>query len=295
MLSSTDCIEEGKYGLQDFDNDVMIKFGQHDLGRISEIHGGIIEKERSFKELQARFHKDAGEKMKRKNRSSPPMTNFLLLKVGLYGVKNNQLFQRTCDLHEMVNGLETYVFPSSFTNDLTECCKGCHIPKNENLPENIFKNYQRNVVARGQCPGINQKIFDITVCNVRAAATIVQSMRQNLCLEIDKYDIDKEDEMLADIEEAMQFHLKDIGKGRESYLTELSKFVGIFGTLKQEYYHVYRNCNAIGQYISKVASPSVKLDMILPHMHSTHKICDNCHLQLAGAMHNWLCEGIVKR
>ena len=194
----------------------------------------------------------------------------------------------------MVNGLETYVFPSSFTNDLTECCKGCHIPKNENLPENIFKNYQRNVVARGQCPGINQKIFDITVCNVRAAATIVQSMRQNLCLEIDKYDIDKEDEMLADIEDAMQFHLKEIGKGRESYLSELSKFVGIFWHSEARLLsYLYRNSDAIGQYISKVASPSVKLDVILLHMHSTHNICDHCRLQLTGAMYNWLYKGMI--
>ena len=41
------CLEEGKYALQDFDTDVSIKFDKRELGKISEIHNDIFVKERT--------------------------------------------------------------------------------------------------------------------------------------------------------------------------------------------------------------------------------------------------------
>ena len=279
MLSINDCIEEGQFALQDFEsNDVEIKFHGSSLGYISQMHANILRRERQIKELQ-----------------TPKLrTNFLLLQIGIYGNRDGTLFKKCLDLHELVNESSgTIVFPSSFEADLSNCCRGCLCI---NLPEDerMFEFYERNVAFRGQkCPGINRKIFDDLQTKVRESNDKIQGQRDILRRECMAYATATTHEARIGIEELMRRSLGSIEKGVSTRKEQLKKFVRQFWHSEARMLcYVFDHCETIGQKIREECD-GVNIDAVVLHAHSTFCVCDNCRLQLTGAMHNWMHHRII--
>ena len=284
--------------MQDFDTDVSIKFDKRELGKISEIHNDIFVKERKYKRLQIEFHEEdrkdsKGKKAKHKHpiKSSPPMTIFLLLKVCIYGIKDNDFFQQSFGLHELVDDSQALVFLSSLTTDVSRCCADCKFPGGCTLfaTEELVRKYQQNVVPRGQqCLGINKEVFDIMIKCLDTIEGTVEKHRNDLRKRCEVHLINRERDVIRCIEKEMKVIISEIEKEEENYSNELSKFVGCFWHSEVRMLSYLKdNCELIAQNIRQI-NRNMKLDAVVLHIHSTHDACDNCRLQLSGAMYNWL-------
>lgn len=272
---------EGKFGLQDFECDVPIMFSGQSLTYVSELHRDLCEKEREFKE---------------KEQSA---TNFVLAKVGIY--KNDGSYrEQGIHLHEMMHESQLCVFHSASTKNITQYCEGCNTT-HSGMPavEVMAQSYKTNVAFRGNFPGINAELFNQQVTELMTIEQQIQSARQDLSRESSKYIAQladnvayKHGDMLEGVEKNMQEHLtavQNIEKKHAVVLNGNKKFVGTFWHSEPRLLSLLYNNKQIPSFLSGIARPlKGHVDLILLHLHSTHDICDNCRLQITGAMYQWL-------
>ena len=284
---------EGKFGLQDFEEDVPIKYYGQCLPYVSELHRDLYEKEREFKKKE--------RESKKKEKST---TNFVLAKVGIYR-SDGTCCEQNIHLHEMMSESQLCVFHSASTRDVTQYCEGCNITYS-GIPEveAIAQSNRDNAAVRGSFYGF-ESLLDNKTKRLMNIEQQILSARQNLSCESSKYAAQlvnngayKRGDMLEGIEKNILGYLTAVQSLEKNHALalngneedkEVKGFVGTFWHSEPRLLSLLYKNTQIPSFLSGIARPlRGHVGLILLHLHSTHDICDPCRLQLTGAMYKWL-------
>ena len=275
-------VNGGNFGLRDFERDVPINFGQDNLPNllVSSLHQDLYNNERKLN------HKLSEAKDKNKK------TNFLFAKVGIYG-EAYSFFH----LHEMINEPTPIVFHCASITDLTDCCEGYDISRSD-VPAlaMINESYRNNVAARSGSYGINKRVYDDIVVTLDTIEETIKVKRQEvsksakqLFKEVEKQYNYKSGDEIDKLEIGIQASLGKIEEDKLLYQRTLNKFVGGLWHSEPRLLSFLREDNCIPDFLSrKVIEINGRVDLIILHIHSRYNICDNCRLQLTGAMYKWI-------
>ena len=286
FLTATE-IEKGKFGLQDFEGDVQIAFGDHHrLPPISDLHKNLCTHERSFK-------------AKEQAENTKSTTNFILAK--LIVCKNDGVYYEQ-QLHEMMNTQLLKVFDSaSNRSNIQEYCKNCDLTGALPSSDSMVNSYKVNVAPRVDFAGLSssfdQKYQEIKkreleiIIPARQALTRVTSRHAAKIAESKDY---MNGDVITEIEEDISNRIEGIKKEQGLHKAQIDSFVGMFWHSEPRLLSVLRNDERIPAFLKGLAlAIKGQVGLITLHLHSTHDICDNCRLQLTGATYQWLYKKMV--
>jgi hypothetical protein len=318
--------EEGKFGLQDFENDVQISFNRQLLSTISNIHADLCESEQILK-------KDLAEQKIK-------TINLVFAKIRIYK-SDGEFYEQ--HLHEMMNAPLPFVFDSAGNFEgaksgesretIADCCKSKGFCFPQTLPsiEEMAHSCKINTTNRGGFPGIcplfqkkyegikelEQQIIRSRQELAHTAARYVSKAEEHTCgdritdeeedstgwmmdnaenhTKTEKYGKYTYEDILADIEEDISDGVEGIKKHKEKHTDMRREFIKVYWHSESRLLALLHDDEKIPVFLNGISRPlKSQVSFIMLHLHSTNNICDNCRLQLTGATYKWLYEKIVQ-
>ena len=262
----------GNFGLQDFQNDAIIQFGSNfpnkDPVLVSKIHQDLLDAEISLTKKAA------------SSKTTTSQINFVIVKLGIYGARADEYLQ----LYELtgLQGSDLLYFHSASGDDLPSIADMTESYKINVAGRSVFNGENETIF-----PGINEEIFDNKVRQPVEIQGKIETAKIEYCASAEIYARNvRNDKMAKSLEEDLIQKMATISKKRENYDSQLKPFV-------HDFWHSEPRLLSHLQAIHPCVSDAVKLKvgvvkLIILHVHSRFNVCDNCRLQLTGAIYKWM-------
>ena len=273
----------GLFGLQDFNENVQIVFRQNYMGRVSKFHNQLFSRERELKRNLVGH--------------TSPKVNILLATVSVKFVNSEAFSQYVVMENDKVLAFHS----ASDTAHLESKCPEYNF-SHSCVPElqSVVNNNEVSVVRRGKHDGINRKKFNALRGELEEIRESIRITESHLSISARMYvqkiafpaDISA---TLDEMQDDMMTQLLIIKSKKKEYKNKyFVDFIGNFWHSEPRILNYFYNDNTFLNYLSEIAKAANQgADLVLLQLHSTHNVCDNCRLQLTGAVHKWLYKKII--